>query len=88
VPCELPRIPQQAITRQSTKSKKAKHKLKQPKPATVTIPVRVEFVGCRTGTYPGQGSRFLNLGPTTADQHYLPLELGYTTVASSCLTGI
>jgi hypothetical protein len=64
--CELLRILQHALASQSTKSKKARHKLKQQKPATATIPVRVEFGSCTIATHPGQGPRSVHLDPTSA----------------------
>jgi hypothetical protein len=50
--CDLLLILQQALASQSTKSKKRRHGLRQQKPATATIPVRVEFTSSTPAVHP------------------------------------
>jgi hypothetical protein len=75
--CDLLRILQQALASQSTKSKKRRHELKQQKPATATIPVRVEFASSTPAVHPGQGP----FCRPVSNQRPLLLELAFTAVA-------
>jgi hypothetical protein len=75
--CDLLQILQQALASQSTKSKKRRHELKQQKPATATIPVRVEFASGTTAVRPGQGP----CCRPGSNQRPLLLELACTAVA-------